>query len=120
MRPMEADDRAIVVGVSRYPILGDLAGPENDANEFADWLRSPDGGAVPAENVELILSPEPPPGSSPLKAEPTTSALEGAFDEGMRFDGSAIDAPPPGRRAVLARPCGPPRRPGHDLRRVKS
>lgn len=77
---MEADDRAIVVGVSRYPILGDLAGPENDANDFFAWLCAPAGGAVPAENVELILSPEPPPGTSPLKAEPTTTALEAAFD----------------------------------------
>jgi hypothetical protein len=74
------DDQAIVVGVSRYPILGDLAGPENDANDFADWLCSSEGGGVPANNVTLVLSPRIPAAVSPLKAEPTTSALEEAFD----------------------------------------
>ncbi len=37
---MAVDDRAIVVGISHYPALGDLAGPENDASAFAEWLKS--------------------------------------------------------------------------------
>jgi hypothetical protein len=77
---MADDDRAVVVGITKYPELGDLDGPENDAREFHGWLIDPDGGAVPDDpNVDLILSSDYPPAADPLDAEPTTQAVERAF-----------------------------------------
>jgi uncharacterized caspase-like protein len=35
---MACNDYALVVGISKYPALGDLSGPENDARDFRDWL----------------------------------------------------------------------------------
>ncbi len=85
---MAQDDRAIVVGIQVYPGLDDptdpdhapLQGPENDARAFADWLTAPDGGAVPANQVELILSSRyHPPFASVLQALPVTQDIENAF-----------------------------------------
>jgi uncharacterized caspase-like protein len=45
---------AVVVGINRYPELGDLCGPVGDAADFATWLRDPAGGAVPPEHVVLV------------------------------------------------------------------
>lgn len=84
---MSSEDRAILVGISRYPGLEDLDGPENDANDFAAWLRDPAGGAVPDEGITLILSSHYPAAPSVLDAQPTTEALVRAFaglwDEGL-------------------------------------
>lgn len=57
-------DRALVVGISRYPGLKDLSGPENDAQEFYKWVTSPTGGGVAPGNAKLIVSSHfPVPGS---------------------------------------------------------
>lgn len=59
---MAADDRAVVVGINRYPGFRengeskDLEGPEHDAREFAKWLTSPTGGNVPEDRVTLLVS----------------------------------------------------------------
>jgi len=76
-----ADDRAIVVGISRYPALDDLAGPENDARAFAEWLESPAGGDVPGGNIDLILSSHFPVEADPLRAKPTAEDLKQAIDK---------------------------------------
>jgi hypothetical protein len=76
-----ADDQAIVVGISHYPALGDLAGPENDARDFAEWLKSETGGDVPEGNVCLILSSDFPMETDPLRARPTAEALILAIDK---------------------------------------
>jgi hypothetical protein len=64
---MAADDHAIVIGVSRYPYLGDLDGPENDANAVIEWLRDPKGGGVPKRHIYPVTSSQfshpPRPGS---------------------------------------------------------
>lgn len=52
---MAENDYAVVVGISRYPALRDLSGPVNDALSFRDWLLN--RGAVPEENIELIVTP---------------------------------------------------------------
>jgi Caspase domain len=77
---MADNDRAVVVGINKYPELGNLEGPENDANEFADWLRARDGGAVPAGNIKLILSSHYRDAASVIDAEPTTTAVDREFD----------------------------------------
>jgi hypothetical protein len=88
---MNTTDRAIVAGISRYPdpAFGDLDGPEYDAKAFYNWLVSPDGGAVPSKNIELILSsnfiprdlgPGKPPFASPSEALPGVTEVQRAFD----------------------------------------
>ena len=77
---MASDDRAVVVGINRYPALGDLQGPENDAKAFAEWLRSAEGGDVPAENVAVVLSSDYEVPTDPKEAQPTVEAVERAFD----------------------------------------
>lgn len=74
-----ASDWAVVVGLSRYPGLGDLDGPENDARAFHAWLTQRAG--VPAEHVKLIVSSDFQPADRPLDAMPTSERIERAFDE---------------------------------------
>jgi uncharacterized caspase-like protein len=85
---MANDDYAIVIGIQVYPGLDDptdpdhapLQGPENDAKAFAAWLTAADGGAVPPEHVDLILSSAyHPPFASVLQALPVTQDIENAF-----------------------------------------
>jgi hypothetical protein len=78
---MAANDHAIVAGVERYPFLGDLGGPENDAKDFEAWLLDPNGGAVPPANIRRILSSDFAVTGNPLDAEPTTVRLERKFEE---------------------------------------
>jgi hypothetical protein len=101
---MGEEDRAIVVGVSEYPELGALRGPENDANEFYKWLRSPHGGNVPEGRIDLIISSKFKPFKSPELAEPTRLRVREAFmklyalaeRQGRDGDGTRI-----GRRLYL-------------------
>ena len=57
------NDYAVIIGLQNYPGIDDpengkpaLAGPENDANDFRDWIASEQGGNVPGQNIRLILS----------------------------------------------------------------
>jgi len=47
---MNPEDWAIVVGVKLYPGITNLEGPENDAQNFYEWLISPTGGGIPVTN----------------------------------------------------------------------
>ncbi|WAJ34398.1 caspase family protein [Arthrobacter sp. FX8] len=47
---------AVVVGISRYPGVGNLEGPLVDAADFCDWLTT-DGG-VSLENMRVAKSPD--------------------------------------------------------------
>jgi uncharacterized caspase-like protein len=82
---MNAQDHAVVVGISKYGSLKpELEGPERDANAFADWLQSPQGGAVPKSNVTRILSSkfeqhEANRQKDPFLYEPTLSSMSAAF-----------------------------------------
>lgn len=78
---MAKDDWAVVVGVRLYPDLGDLDGPENDARLFYDWLVAPEGGAVPKEQIALILSSNFIAAATPSRAEPTTLRVQQAFED---------------------------------------
>lgn len=80
---MSANDHALVVGITKYPALGDLAGPENDALDFAAWLEHPKGGNVPKANIRLVLSsnyPSPMAGQA-LRAQPSTEKVREHFDD---------------------------------------
>ncbi|MFN0014482.1 MAG: caspase family protein [Saprospiraceae bacterium] len=63
--------RAVVVGISDYqsPAIHDLQFAHSDAEAFAAWLKSPAGGSVPAENVQLLIN-----------AKATGGALLGALE----------------------------------------
>lgn len=96
---MAAKDYALVVGITKYPALGDLNGPENDARDFCDWLVHPTGGNVPKANISLILSSDHPPPATPLEAKPRmteiTDVLDRYFERGFNNNGST------GRRLYL-------------------
>jgi hypothetical protein len=50
--------RAVVVGISDYQSIQipDLKFADKDAQAFADWLQSPAGGSVPADNIQLLTN----------------------------------------------------------------
>ncbi len=91
---MNAEDYAIIVGLQDYPGLDDpangqppLAGPENDAEAFRNWVISSAGGDVPdgqngtPNHVTLILSRNynNPPFTSVFDAKPVAADVENAF-----------------------------------------
>jgi tetratricopeptide (TPR) repeat protein len=49
---------AVVIGISDYPDLQPLQFADKDALLFYDFLRSPAGGEVPAQNIKLLLNEE--------------------------------------------------------------
>jgi len=51
-----ADDYAVIVGITSYPGLKPLQGPENDARVFSEWVEDPAGGQVPGTNIFTIYS----------------------------------------------------------------
>lgn len=55
---MNAHHYALVVGIGRYPGLSDLLAPVNDARAFHAWLTDGEGGNLPEENVEVVITPE--------------------------------------------------------------
>lgn len=77
---MDAEDYAILVGITNYPLLTPLRAPEADALRFKSWLISDSGGKVPEQNITLLLTstfdpPEPP---SVRKTRPFPSDFEEA------------------------------------------
>lgn len=82
---MNQEDFAIVVGISRYPGLGDSPGaanlqaPDRDAQMVYDWLIDETGGAVPAANIKLIQSKQFPLAKSAIDAEPAESTIKKCF-----------------------------------------
>lgn len=61
--PKNPDHYAVLVGLSRYPQLGepppsDLRGPGNDVDAVHEWLVDPAGGGLPPGNVKLVKSPD--------------------------------------------------------------
>lgn len=63
------EDYAIVIGIDTYSSLFRLRSAHADAQAFADWLTSKNGGDLPEENVELFLGP-PKPELDIFKAKP--------------------------------------------------
>jgi len=85
---MAVDDRGIVVGLTTYPKIGSLQGPELDAEEFYDWLTSPTGGDVRSANIQKIVSSDfqPPPPAQPvdLPAQEVAKAFDRLHDEAFQ------------------------------------
>lgn len=73
-------DYALVVGISRYPGIENLSGPENDANDFFAWVTSKDGGGVEPANARLILSSLYPPAATPQDERPAQDQIYDFFN----------------------------------------
>jgi len=82
---MSKDDWSIVVGITRYPALPTLQGPENDARAFNEWVLASEGGDVPSEQSRLIVSSDFPEATPPLEADPTDARVEEAFKRLLRL-----------------------------------
>ncbi|HEY4847463.1 MAG TPA: hypothetical protein VIH87_06615 [Methylocella sp.] len=83
---MSQDDFAIVVGISRYPSLGeppnealDLRGPENDTDAVVEWLKNSSGGSMPDANIKTIKSAQLASSAATAGAGPTRDQIEDHF-----------------------------------------
>jgi len=74
---MPANDYAIVVGITDYPNLESLKGPERDADAFYEWLLDAHGADVPMGNATRIVTSLYGPG--PGITKPTADLIEEAF-----------------------------------------
>jgi len=72
------NDYAIIIGIDNYPQLRPLSSAVSDATRFAEWLVSPEGGGLPQDNVQLILSPSEPP-ANPYDARPLQHDVDKAL-----------------------------------------
>jgi len=92
---MAADDHAIVIGISRYPHLEDLGGPENDAQAVIDWLKDPQGGGVPEKQIHRVTS-----ACFQDGARPGSDDVYNAFDPVIKLSEHS-DPHPAGRRLYI-------------------
>lgn len=71
---------AVVVGINRYPAIGDLQGARGDAGRFRDWLVDPEGGDLPEGNVTLVTaSPDEERIADVMSAVPTRENVDRAL-----------------------------------------
>jgi uncharacterized caspase-like protein len=61
---LNPDHYAIVIGIDGYSQLPRLRAAGKDATRFTEWLTSRNGGGVPPQNVQVVLSPPGPVDSS--------------------------------------------------------
>jgi hypothetical protein len=75
---LNADHYAIVIGIKGYSQLRPLKGAESDAVAFGRWVTSEEGGGVPLENYEIILSPTVN-SNNPFDARPIQLEIDAAL-----------------------------------------
>jgi uncharacterized caspase-like protein len=73
---------AVVVGINRYPGIGDLGGARADAEQFMAWLVDADGGALPKENVKHVCAKD--------EEEATFVTIEGARPTAVQVDDALL------------------------------
>ncbi|GFF08539.1 MULTISPECIES: caspase family protein [Stenotrophomonas maltophilia group] len=82
---MPRDDHyAIVLTINRYPGLSDLHGPENDGDEFRQWLLDPKYGDLAAQHIQVIRSQDYGVAATPDDANPTETELKKALNRWLR------------------------------------
>jgi uncharacterized caspase-like protein len=74
-------DRALVVGINRYPGISALSGAENDADEFYKWVTDPAGGAVDKTHALLLRSSDFEVPANPDKDRPAKEQIEEFFTD---------------------------------------
>jgi Caspase domain len=72
---------AVIIGINKYPGIRSLQGPENDAEDFWEWVKSPNGGRVPsdADHLRYIVSSKFPAVSDDSLCPPTLELVDQAF-----------------------------------------
>lgn len=78
---------ALLVAINLYPGLSNLAGPENDAEAFAQWLTSADGGRLDPAHVVVIKSSDFDPATDPYDANPTDTHIKKALNGWLKENG---------------------------------
>ncbi len=78
---MNERDHAVVVGITRYPALGDLDAPVRDAKAIRAWLVDPKGGGLRVKNVARIISEPSSRPQRPYEAQPNDGKVKEAFEE---------------------------------------
>lgn len=58
VRDQQVRTWAVVVGVAHYPTLQRLEYPDDDAYQMFAFLRSPEGGAIPENQIRLLINEE--------------------------------------------------------------
>ncbi len=93
---MNGQHYAIVIGINRYPGISDLQFARGDAEEFYNWLRDPNLGAVPEENIALITVADAdiPPGTDRKHAIPVRRQVEEALSDFWERCSAHIDDTP--------------------------
>lgn len=99
-------DHAVVIGIKDYGSLKPpLSGPVLDAQDFANWLRSPDGGDLPPRNVREVVSTafDNSKQTDALSFKPDLTAMRVPFWELMTLTKENFGKPVPlvGRRLYL-------------------
>jgi hypothetical protein len=100
------DDHAVVIAIRRYADvkegwITELRGPDNDAAAVSNWLKSPEGGGLLDDNVNVVWSaeaPEPPQGSGGV---PNQEAVVSALDEIAQLPKNRYDHQYAGRRLYV-------------------
>ena len=93
---MNARDFAVVAAINKYKTpteFRDLGGPEHDAADFIDWLKSPAGADVPAANIDPFTR------LATNGVGPTRSDIEAAFSD--LFNCARPQDQPIGRRLYV-------------------
>jgi hypothetical protein len=80
MTARNPNDYGVVLGITRYPALGDLQGCENDAVAFGEWLASDVGGGLPAANITVLRSSDHPAAAQSFRERPTLQDVDQAFE----------------------------------------
>jgi hypothetical protein len=70
-------NHAIAIGITNYPSLRPLQGPENDAKDFCNWVVN--DGNVAAGNVACITSSRYKPAQKQTRCRPTLEIVDDAF-----------------------------------------
>jgi hypothetical protein len=78
---MPATDYALVVGVDRYPAIGNLSGAEADAQAFYGWVTDPQGGGVLPTNATRVVSSIYQPAAAVDDELPAKQQIERFFTE---------------------------------------
>ena len=88
------DDYGLVVGIDDYedPPIAKLEGAKRDAEEFGDWLMSPDGADIPRGNVEPFRKLSVADRSQPLLSHLTKflADLRGRAPKGRKLIGRRL------------------------------
>ena len=106
---MNEHDRAVVIGIRRYGDatdpsgwIGNLNGPDNDAEAIAAWLRKPTGGDLPHDNVRCVRSADlPDPFPDRASVGPHQLAVKAEFDALAALPTNAYDGQYAGRRLYV-------------------